>query len=61
MKKPIRVFYSPVSGQFYATRSYKELSPGLVEIAGAKDNVTQDIARLIVENNITFSPAERTQ
>lgn len=55
MAKPIRVFYSVLSGRFYATRSYREVKPGLVECAGEKFDVTNDIAGAIVQRGITFS------
>lgn len=56
--KPIRVFWSPLSRKFYATRAYKEEKPGLVTVTGEKFDVTQDIASVIVENDITFSEKE---
>jgi hypothetical protein len=52
MQKPIRVFYSTLSQRFYASNAYKEERPGIVTITGKKFDVTQDIARLIVENEI---------
>lgn len=55
MQKPIRIFYSLLTGSFYATRSYKILTDGMVLCTGEKFDVTQDIARLIVENGITFT------
>lgn len=54
--KPIRVFYSELTGRFYATRSYKETAPGSVMVTGEKFDVTNDIAAAIVERGITFSP-----
>ena len=53
--KPIRVFWSPLSRRFYASRAYKEIKPGVVEITGEKFDVTQDIADQIVTQGITFS------
>ena len=53
--KSIRVFYSDLSGKFYATNAYKEVRPGIVEVTGQKFDVTQDIARIIVEKNVTFT------
>ena len=53
--KRIRVFWSPLSRKFYASRAYKEIKPGIVEITGEKFDVTQDIAAAIVENNVTFT------
>jgi hypothetical protein len=55
MIKPIRVFWSPLSRKFYASRAYKEIKPGVVEITGEKFDVTQDIASAIVENGVTFT------
>ena len=37
MAKPIRVFFSPVTRRFYATRTYKEISPGSIEVTGQAD------------------------
>lgn len=53
--KPIKVFWSPLSRKFYASRAYKEIKLGIVEITGQKFDVTQDIARIIVEQNVTFT------
>ena len=55
MIKPIRVFWSPLSRRFYASRAYKEIKPGVVEITGDKFDVTQDIAAAIMENGVTFT------
>ena len=55
--KPIRVFWSPLDRQFYASRQYRDNKDGTVTIYGDKFNVTQDIARIIVEEEVTFSPA----
>jgi hypothetical protein len=46
-RKPIRVFYSRLSGRFYATRAYRLLPDGLVECTGEKFDVTDDIAAFI--------------
>ena len=54
--KPIRVFWSPLDRQFYASRQYRDNKNGTVTIYGDKFNVTQDIARIIVEEEVTFSP-----
>lgn len=56
--KPIRVFYSTLSGRFYATSRYKEKENGDVVITGKKYDVTQDIARAIDRYKITFTPVE---
>ena len=42
--KPIHVFWSPSSRRFYASRAYKEIKPGVIEITGEKFDVTNDIA-----------------
>jgi len=52
--KPIRVFYSELSGRFYASQQYHEQATGVVVITGAKYDVTQDIARAIVAHEVTF-------
>jgi hypothetical protein len=54
MSKPIRVFYSPLSGRLYATRYYK-IENGLVTVTGEKFDVTSDVGAAVVENNLTFS------
>jgi len=56
--KPIRVFYSVLSQRFYATRAYREVQPGIVEVTGDKFDVTDDIAGIIQREGITFSPSE---
>ena len=53
--KPIRVFYSPLTGTFYATRSYDELPNGNIKVTGEKFDVTQDIAGLITQYGIVFT------
>jgi hypothetical protein len=54
MKKPIRIFYSRLTERFYATRHYREIAPGVVECTGERSDVTNDIACLIDEHQITF-------
>ena len=54
MSKPIRVFWSPLSQRFYATRSYREDPRGFVTVTGEQFDVTDDIARLILHHEITF-------
>lgn len=61
MSKPIRVFYSELDGQFYASSAYRTKTSAdgkseMVTITGQKWNVTQDIARLIVHHQIEFMP-----
>ena len=43
--KPIRVFYSPLSQRFYASKAYKRISDKVVEITGQKFDVTDDISQ----------------
>lgn len=58
MKKPIRVFFSPLSRRFYATRHYREIMPGQVECTGEKFDVTNDIGAIVTENKIVFDVVE---
>lgn len=58
--KPIKVFWSPLSRRFYASRAYKQERPGVVLITGEKFDVTNDIAELILKHEITFKPREAT-
>lgn len=58
MTKPIRVFWSPLSEKFYASRAYKEVRPGVVEITGQKFDVTSDISALVLRNDIEFWDAD---
>jgi len=53
--KPIRVFYSKLSGRFYASRAYKQVKPGIVEITGQKFDVTDDIAEAVIDEKIVFT------
>ncbi len=55
--KPIRVFYSPLTERFYATRSYRQIQPDVVQCDGQQDDVTNDIARIILDYGVTFSIA----
>jgi hypothetical protein len=56
--KPIRVFYSVLTQRFYATRTYREIKPGVVEVTGEKFDVTNDIAAIIEREGVTFSAAQ---
>lgn len=56
-RKPIRIFWSPLSRRLFASSAYKEIKPGVVEITGQQFDVTNDIAELILKHEITFSPA----
>jgi hypothetical protein len=53
-KKPIRIFFSELSRRFYATHSYREDAGGIVTITGKKYDVTNEIAGLIEQHNVTF-------
>lgn len=55
--KPIRVFWSPLSRRFYATKAYKEVigHPGIVECTGERYDVTNDIANVIIREQIEFT------
>lgn len=53
--KPIRVFYSKLTGRFYATCTYKIDDKGVVTVTGQKFDVTNDIAGLIEQNGVTFT------
>jgi hypothetical protein len=55
MSKPIRIFFSPLSRRFYATRAYKEISPGVVEVTGDKFDVTDDIADIVERYKVEFA------
>jgi hypothetical protein len=52
--KPIRIFWSPLSHRFYASRAWKEIKPGVIEITGQKFDVTEDIKNLVLANDIRF-------
>lgn len=55
MKKPIRVFYSELSGRFYASQHYKQTSPTIVTITGAKYDVTDDIGAAVTKHDLEFT------
>jgi hypothetical protein len=52
--KTIRIFWSEMTNRFYAARNYRIDKAGTVTIMGAKFDVTDDIAHLILEYGITF-------
>jgi hypothetical protein len=56
--KPIRVFYSELSGRFYASRHYKQTSQSVVTITGEKFDVTDDIGAAITKHDLEFTPAK---
>lgn len=54
LRKPIRVFWSPFTRRFYATRAWREIKPGVVECTGERFDVTNDIAGIIEKEQIEF-------
>ena len=56
MSKPIRVFYSELSGRFYASNQYQE-NDSRVIITGEKFDVTNEIEAAIVKHDLVFSEA----
>jgi hypothetical protein len=54
-RKPIRVFWSPLTKRFYATRAWKEVKPGVIECTGERFDVTEDIGAIIIEHDISFT------
>ncbi len=61
MKKPIKVFYSELSGRFYASRHYKHISPSVVTITGEKFDVTDDIGAAVTKYNLEFTKRKDTK
>lgn len=61
MKKPIRLFWSPLTRRIYATRSWKEDVKGYVIVTGEKFDVTDDIGRIITEYNLEFTPKKKVK
>ena len=57
-KIPIKIFYSQLSGRFYASSSYKTNQDGTISITGEKQDVTDDIAELIIKNHVEFKLKE---
>ncbi len=56
--KPIKVFFSPLSRRFYASRAYKQTG-NIFTITGEKFDVTNDIAELIERHEVTFRVVEQ--
>ncbi len=54
--KPIKIFFSPLSRRFYASRAYRQ-DGNVFTITGEKFDVTNDIAELIERHGITFEAA----
>ena len=59
--KPIRVFFSPLSRRFYATRAYTIDERGMVTVTGEKFDVTNDIAGLIEQHQVEFRVREAAE
>jgi hypothetical protein len=61
--KPIRIFFSVLSQRFYATRAWREVpgKPGVIVASGEKFDVTNEIAGLIEQYNVTFNKVERAE
>lgn len=57
--RPIRVFYSLLTGRFYATRHYRIDGENVV-CTGEKFDVTNDIGNIITTYAIEFSAVEAT-
>jgi len=56
-KKPIKVFYSELSGRFYASRHYRQ-EGNLTVITGEKFDVTSDIGYFVNKYNLEFARTE---
>ena len=54
IRKPIRVFFSVLTLRFYATRHYREIGHGVVECTGERFDVTNDIAGIIEDQQLSF-------
>lgn len=54
--KPIRLFWSPLTQRIYATRSYREDRNGFVVVTGAKDDVTNEVGRIVTTYQLEFTP-----
>ncbi len=59
MKRPIRVFYSEISGRFYASQHYRQTSPTDVTITGVKYDVTNDIGAAVTKYGLEFTKRKR--
>ena len=53
-RKPIRVFYSPLSKRFYASQAYRQKGK-IFEITGKAYDVTDDIASSMDTYGLSFS------
>jgi hypothetical protein len=61
--KPIRIFFSVLSQRFYATRAWREVpgKPGVITVTGEKFDVTNEIAGLMEQYNVTFTKKEKVE
>jgi hypothetical protein len=59
--KPIRAFYSHLSGRFYASRAYKQVAAGAIAITGQKFDVTDDIGAAVEKHDLTFSQSKQPE
>lgn len=60
-RKPIRVFYSTLTGRFYASQHYREDERGFVVITGKKYDVTSDIGQAVTEHDLEFTAVEEEE
>ena len=61
MTKPIRVFYSELSGRFYASQHYKQTTPTVVTITGVKYDVTNDIGAAVTKHDLEFTKRKKAK
>jgi len=58
MSQRIRVFYSPLTGRFFATKNWTTVIPKegrpFIRVTGPKYDVTDDIGNAITAHGITF-------
>ncbi len=55
MSKPIRVFFSPVTSRFYASRVYRIDAKGMAILTGDKFDVSNDIGDAILKYQLKFN------
>jgi len=46
IKRPLKIMQSPLTGQYYAFRTYRMRTPTTLEITGVKEDVTAAIEEL---------------
>lgn len=65
MTQPIRVFYAPLSGRFFATNKWRiVIGDGIkpfVKIYGQKFDVTDDIGSAVNRHGIVFEPMKKSR